>query len=62
MKAEMIVKFDDMDLEILSSEDELVAINGGGIGKAINDVLMGMGLNIKCTTNNCKCSNKDSED
>jgi hypothetical protein len=49
-----------MDLEILSSEDELVAINGGGIGKAIKDVLKGIGVNAKCITNNCNCPNNTS--
>lgn len=39
MKAEVSVKFDGMDLEILSSEKELASINGGGVGKVLKEVL-----------------------
>ncbi len=61
MKAEVSVKFDDMDLEILSSEKELASINGGGIGKVLKEVLdfVGIEINNNCSGCNDNCGCKD---
>lgn len=61
MKADVTVKFDDTDLEILSSEKELAAINGGGsAGKIIKELLdlIGIEFNNNCSNcnDNCSCS------
>ncbi|MDE6445098.1 MAG: hypothetical protein K2K64_11885 [Muribaculaceae bacterium] len=57
MKTEVSVKFDEMDLEILSSENELASINGGGLGKVLKEVLDFVGIEIdgNCACNNCNC-------
>lgn len=59
MKAEVSVKFDGMDLEILSSEKELASINGGGVGKVLKEVLDFVGIEVdgNCSCNNCNCTN-----
>jgi uncharacterized protein (UPF0212 family) len=58
MKAEVSVKFDDMDFEVLSSESELASINGGGVGKVLKEVLDFVGIEVdgNCSCNNCNCT------
>lgn len=57
MKTEVSVKFDDMDIEVLSSDKELAVINGGGSAKVLKEILDFIGIEIdgNCGCNNCHC-------
>lgn len=49
MKKKNLVKFNEFEIEVLSSESELAAINGGGKGSValeIFKILLGGGINI----------------
>ena len=55
MKKKNLVKFNEFEIEVLSSESELAAINGGGKGSGaleILEILLGGGININ---GNCGC-------
>lgn len=55
MKKKNLVKFNEFEIEVLSSESELAAINGGGKGSValeIFKILLGGGININ---GNCSC-------
>ncbi|WP_218420553.1 hypothetical protein [Segatella copri] len=55
MKKKNLVKFNEFEIEVLSSESELAAINGGGKGSValeILEILLGGGININ---GNCGC-------
>ena len=55
MKKKNLVKFNEFEIEVLSSESELAAINGGGKGSValeIFKILLGGGININ---GNCGC-------
>lgn len=54
-KKKNLVKFNEFEIEVLSSESELAAINGGGKGSValeIFKILLGGGININ---GNCGC-------
>lgn len=54
-KKKNLVKFNEFEIEVLSSESELAAINGGGKGSValeILEILLGGGININ---GNCGC-------
>ena len=54
-KMKNLVKFNEFEIEVLSSESELAAINGGGKGSValeIFKILLGGGININ---GNCGC-------
>lgn len=55
MKKKNLIKFNEFEIEVLSSESELAAINGGGKGSValeIFKILLGGGININ---GNCGC-------
>ena len=55
MKKKNLVKFNEFEIEVLSSESKLAAINGGGKGSValeILEILLGGGININ---GNCGC-------
>lgn len=55
MKKKNLVKFNEFEIEVLSSESELAAINGGGKGSValeIFKILLGGDININ---GNCGC-------
>ena len=55
MKKKNLVKLNEFEIEVLSSESELAAINGGGKGSValeIFKILLGGGININ---GNCGC-------
>ena len=55
MKKKNLVKFNEFEIEVFSSESELAAINGGGKGSValeILEILLGGGININ---GNCGC-------
>lgn len=55
LKKKNLVKFNEFEIEVLSSESELAAINGGGKGSValeILEILLGGGININ---GNCGC-------
>lgn len=56
MKKEQPIKFDSLELEILSTEDELTEVNGGkNIFQSALE-LLGLELNgNNCGCNNCNC-------
>ncbi len=49
-----LVKFDELEIEVLASESELAAINGGkgSLPMEILEILLGGGININ---GNCGC-------
>ena len=58
MKKKNLVKFNEFEIEVLSSESELAAINGGGKGSValeIFKILLGGGININ---GNCGCKSQ----
>lgn len=55
LKKKNLVKFNEFEIEVFSSESELAAINGGGKGSValeILEILLGGGININ---GNCGC-------
>ena len=59
MSKKSIIKFDNLDIEVLSSEQELVEL-GGGKGKSLlQEALEFLGADFNagnCNCNNCNCS------
>lgn len=58
MKQKEIVKFDNLELEELSTEQELMELNGGiGAIGSLSWLLSGLNVyNCRCNTaNNCSC-------
>lgn len=61
MEKKSIVKFDDLDIEVLSSEHELVELTGGDGKSLLQEALELLGVDINagnCNCNNCNCSKK----
>lgn len=60
MSKKSIVKFDDLDIEVLSSEQELVELAGGKGKSLLQEALEFLGADLNagnCNCNNCNCSN-----
>lgn len=65
MEKNEIIKFDNLDIEVLTTEQELLNLYGGvnskkGIIRSILDILSEINsLNCKCQIgNNCNCGKK----
>ena len=59
MSKKSIVKFDDLDIEVLSSEQELVELAGGKGKSLLQEALEFLGADLNagnCNCNNCNCS------
>lgn len=69
MKKESLVKFDDMDMEVLSSDKELSSVNGGlipiagTIAETLIETILGIDINNNChnCNDNCGCATNNKK-
>lgn len=53
MEKKSLIKFENVEIELLTSESELSEVRGGGIGEAIMEILFGGGIEINLGCNTC---------